>query len=106
MNTPRFLRRRTAIDPSTRTELTEQQLKLQSYATDVDKQLRQWPPRRIASWALMILAVVVAAQHLIAHAGERPLPLTMGWQDLLVGYPTAAVLAIAGLIVLDPRPRV
>lgn len=72
---------------------------------DIDRQLRAWPPRRIASWALMLLGVVVAAQHLVAHAGFRPIPISMGAQDLLIGYPTAALLFIAGAVLVDPRPR-
>jgi hypothetical protein len=55
---------------------------------------------------LFVLAGFVAVQHLVAHAGFRPLPFSMGWQDLIVGYPAAAVLAVAGLIALDPNPRI
>jgi hypothetical protein len=72
----------------------------------INGQLRAWRPRRIASWSLMILGVVVAVQHLVAHAGTRPLPLSMGWQDILFGYPAAAMLGIAGLVLIDPRPRI
>lgn len=71
----------------------------------VDHQLRSWPPRRIASWTLMLLGLLIAAQHLLSHGGFRPLPLSMGWQDILIGYPTAMLLAIVGAILIDPRPR-
>jgi hypothetical protein len=73
---------------------------------EINRQLRSWTPRRIASWSLMLGGVLIAAQHLVAHAGFRPLPFSMGWQDLLVGYPMAALLAIAGAILIDPRPRI
>lgn len=72
----------------------------------VDKQLLGWSKRRIASWSLFGLAALVAVQHLVAHAGWRPIPISMGWQDLLIGYPMAIVLAIGGGIVLDPNPRI
>jgi hypothetical protein len=52
------------------------------------------------------LAALIAVQHLVAHAGWRPIPISMGWQDLLIGYPAAGVLAVIGGIVGDPNPRV
>ena len=64
-----------------------------------------WTRRRVLSWTLFGSAAVIAAQHLLAHGGLRPVPLSMGWQDVLIGYPTAIVLAIAGGIVMDPNPR-
>ncbi|MFC5175117.1 hypothetical protein [Nocardioides taihuensis] len=74
--------------------------------SDIDKQLSNWSRRRILSWSLFGLAGLVAVQHLLAHAGLRPVPLSMGWQDVLIGYPTAIVLAIIGAIALDPNPRI
>ena len=71
-----------------------------------DRQLSNWTKRRVLSWSLFLLAGVIVVQHLVAHAGFRPLPLSMGWQDLLVGYPMAAILAVAGAIALDPNPRI
>ncbi len=70
---------------------------------DIDRQLSSWTWRRITSWTLFGLALLIAIQHVVAHSGWRPLPISMGWQDLLVGYPTAGVLAIAGAILLDAR---
>lgn len=72
----------------------------------VDQQMSPWSRRRIASWTLFVLALLVASQHLLAHSGWRPLPMGMGWQDVLLGYPMAGVLAIAGLMALDPRPPI
>jgi hypothetical protein len=71
-----------------------------------DRQLSNWTRRRVLSWSLFVLAGVIAVQHVVAHGGFQPLPLSMGWQDILVGYPMAAVLAVAGAIALDPNPRI
>lgn len=62
-----------------------------------------WPPRRIAAWALMLLGGLVAIQHLVAHLGITPIPLSMGWQDLLIGYPAAGLLLVAGASLLPRR---
>ena len=68
------------------------------------QELSLWPKRRIAAWALFGLAIVVAVQHILAHSGWRPIPLSMGWQDILLGYPMAGVIAVAGAMMLDPHP--
>lgn len=72
----------------------------------VDKQLSNWSTRRVLSWSLFGLAAIVVIQHMLAHLGLRPIPISMGWQDLLVGYPSGIVLAIIGAIALDPNPRI
>jgi len=46
-----------------------------------------------------MLARGVAIQHLVAHAGLGPLPLSMGWQDVLVGYLMVIVVAM----LIDPH---
>ena len=66
---------------------------------------RPWTRRRVASTSALTLALVIAIQHLVAHFGIRPIPISMGWQDILIGYPTAAVLAIVGAMALEPHPR-
>ena len=80
--------------------------KPKSPGADIDRQLSPWSRRRILSWSLFGLAIVVAVQHLLAHAGWRPLPMSMGKQDLFLGYPAALFLAIAGGFALDPNPRI
>lgn len=70
---------------------------------DINRQLRRWPPRRIVAWGFFVLGGLLAGQHILAHLGARPLPLTMGWQDLIVGYPAALFVVIVGAIVLEPR---
>lgn len=74
--------------------------------SEAERQLSNWTTRRVLSWSLFALAGLVVVQHLLAHAGMRPLPMSMGWQDVIVGYPTAIVLAVLGGIALDPNPRI
>ena len=74
--------------------------------SDIDRQLSNWSKRRIASWALFVTAAIVLVQHWLAHMGFQPLGKNMGWQDLLIGYPTGGLLAIVGLVIMDPNPRI
>lgn len=85
-------------------ELSPEDQRRREVQADINRQLRRWPPRRIAAWSLFAIAAVIGAQHVIAHLGVQPLPLSMGWQDLLVGYPTALLLLILGAFVLEARP--
>jgi len=48
--------------------------------------------------------MLIVVQHLLVHAGWRPLPLTMGWQDVVVGYPTAVLVAFAALFLWGRDP--
>lgn len=71
---------------------------------DFDKIVRR---ESILTWTwrlLVVLALVIALQHLLAHAGYAPLPISLGAQDLLVGYPTAAVFGIVGLLIWGRKP--
>lgn len=70
---------------------------------DIARQLSGWTPRRVGAWTLFVLALLVASQHLLAHLGWRPIPVSMGWQDLLIGYPAAGVLGVLGAICLEAR---
>ena len=72
---------------------------------EAERQLGAWTPRRLATWGLFFLAALVAGQHLVAHAGFRPLPISMGWQDILVGYPMAMALGMAAAIVWGAKPE-
>lgn len=85
-------------------QLTQAEQRAAAAQRDINRQLRGWTPRRIAAWSLFGLAVVIGVVHVLAHSGLQPIPVTMGWQDILIGYPTAALLALAGLFVLYPRP--
>lgn len=73
---------------------------------DINRQLRSWPPRRVASWALMGFAFVVAAQHILAHGGFRPIPVSMDLQDLFFGFPMAILIFVLGAILIDSKPRI
>lgn len=68
------------------------------------QQLSLWSTRRVVAWSLFGVAVLVAVFHVLAHGGWRPIGLSMGWQDLLLGYPMAGLLAIVGLMTLDKQP--
>lgn len=92
------------LHPKAQSLSPEERRRRQAQA-DIARQLRHWPPRRVAAWTLFVLAIVIAAQHVVAHGGVRPLPLSMGWQDLLVGYPMAALIFLVGLFVLEPRGK-
>ena len=73
-------------------------------ADDFNRRLRRAAILTWAARALMALGVVIAGQHLLAHAGYRPIPMTMGAQDLLVGYPTAMIVAVVGLVIWGRSP--
>ena len=85
--------------------LSPEEQRRRQVQADIARQLRHWPPRRIAAWTLFVFAVVIAAQHVVAHGGFHPLPLSMGWQDLLIGYPMAALVFVVGLFILEPRRK-
>lgn len=85
--------------------LTAEEQRRRDVQKDINRQLRGWTPRRLASWTLLVLGGVIAVQHWFAHMGVQPLPISMGWQDLLIGYPMAALVFIVGLFVLEPRPK-
>ena len=75
--------------------------------SDSDAMRKEFRKQAILQWTargLIVLAIAIAAQHLFAHAGYRPIPWTMPQQDLLVGYPAAAVLGIIGLIIWGRKP--
>lgn len=54
---------------------------------------------RILGGALMVLGLVIGIGHVFAHLLVlRFIPL--GWQDLLIGYPTAGVLILVGFVLV------
>lgn len=88
---------------SRRATMTQAQQEYARTQRDINRQLSGWSRRRIAAWALFGLALVIVVQHLLAHSGWQPLPFSMGWQDLLLGYPMAGLLAIVGAFMLEAR---
>ncbi len=54
-----------------------------------------WDKRRTLGWALIGLGSVVFVQHLFSHMGFFVV-FSGGTDDLLIGYPTAGLMALAG----------
>lgn len=71
----------------------------------MNRQLRVWTPRRVLGWGVIASAVVMAIIHWLAHLDVRMVPIAMGWQDLLLGYPMAMLLLVIGALVLGLRTR-
>ncbi|MEP6814390.1 MAG: hypothetical protein ABI873_02430 [Marmoricola sp.] len=71
---------------------------------EINRQLRTWTPGRIIAWALVGLGLVVGVNHMFMHLGGQWLPMSQGLQDVLVGYPTAGLLAVAGFVILGQKP--
>jgi hypothetical protein len=61
---------------------------------------RQYAVRRAIGWTLVGLGVAVFVQHLVSHAGFFTL-VSPGVDDVVAGYPLAAVLGIGGVVVLS-----
>jgi hypothetical protein len=53
--------------------------------------------RRVLGWALVGIGAVMAVVHMITHLGRLQI---IGMQDLLLGYPMAAVLILAGFVLV------
>lgn len=71
---------------------------------ELERKLRGASRRLWITRLLWLAAGVVVVVHLLAHSGWRPIPLTMGWQDLLIGYPMAGALALAALFAWGSTP--
>jgi hypothetical protein len=66
--------------------------------------------QKVAGWILLSLAAFLAISHFLAHVNVPNLTpfLSLGTQDVLVGYPAAGVLLIIGVVLLgqsDEPPR-
>lgn len=48
-------------------------------------------------WALVGIGLVMAVVHMITHLGRLQI---IGMQDLLIGYPMASVLTLAGFLLV------
>lgn len=102
---PKARDRRTRRARKRRNAATTGEAQRAAQQREMNRQLRVWTPRRIAGWTLAGVAVLMAVVHWVAHIGYRPIPLSMGWQDLLIGYPMAAFLGIAAIIILGQAAR-
>lgn len=67
------------------------------------KAYRRWLAWRITGFSLVGISLVMAVSHIIAHLGHLTFLPTSGMQDLLIGFPMAALLLVAG-VVLASRP--
>ena len=63
------------------------------YTIDYQRERR----RRIGGWVLVGIGAVMAVVHMITHLGRLQI---IGMQDLLIGYPMAAVLILAGFLLV------
>ena len=68
------------------------------------ERLRLRKRRRAAAYSLFAAAGIVAASHVLEHLGVIRL-FNPTAEDLLLGYPTAGVLAVVGAISLGPGRR-
>lgn len=53
--------------------------------------------RRVVGWALVGIGAVMAVVHMFTHLGRLKI---IGMQDLLIGYPMATVLVLAGFMLV------
>jgi hypothetical protein len=49
-------------------------------------------------WALVAIGSLMAVVHMVTHLGRLKI---VGYQDLLLGHPMAAVLGLAGFMVVE-----
>ena len=64
---------------------------------------RRWLMKRIVGFVLVGVGAVMALSHIWAHLGNLTFLPTTGLQDRLIGFPMAAMLFLAGVI-LASRP--
>ncbi|MHA3021617.1 hypothetical protein ACXPWS_15320 [Mycobacterium sp. BMJ-28] len=53
--------------------------------------------RRFAGWLFVAAGTVMAVVHGVTHLGRLQI---VGYQDLLIGYPMATLLVLAGFILV------
>ena len=92
---PESRRRRKATDAVARRTQAQQ-----ARAAEAKKiTMAQYRLRRAVGWTLVAVGVFIGVSHWIGHLGYFHVA-SPGVEDLLIGYPTAALIAIAGSIVL------
>lgn len=62
--------------------------------------VRRFERRRMVGWAVLVLGIVIAIQHMLSHSEAFTLPISLSVQDILIGYPTAAGFALIAAISL------
>lgn len=73
------------------------QANLAQQAAAVRADLKQKRRHKIEAGICFGVAVLIAVTHLLEHGGAISI-MSQGLQDLLIGYPTAALLALFGFI--------
>jgi hypothetical protein len=58
--------------------------------------------RRVFGWVLVAVGTAMAVVHMVTHLGRLKI---VGYQDLLLGYPMAAMLVVAGFMVVGMTAR-
>ncbi|CAN5120876.1 hypothetical protein BH09ACT10_BH09ACT10_00190 [soil metagenome] len=71
---------------------------------EVDDYFKRARNRALVMYSFAVVALAVGIQHLLAHAGWRPIPIGMGKQDLLIGYPTAGLIGLAAVYMWGTTP--
>jgi len=59
--------------------------------------------KKMAGWVLVAIGLLVAGSHLVTHLGYFTVMSPPLLQDAVMGYPTAAVLAFIGVVLLNVR---
>lgn len=95
-------RRATAV---TKTRDKRREARARQTQRDQERASRQLSPReqrarRTIGWVLVGLGVVIGVSHWLTHIGAWDFA-SQGIEDLIAGYPMAALLAIGGAIVLS-----
>ena len=60
--------------------------------------------RLLLGWSIVAVGIALGLTHMVTHLGNLQYLPTVGMQDLLMGYPVAAVLVLAGVLVIAMRP--
>lgn len=76
----------------------QQTQRAQDQAAERTRRYRSWRRRRITAWTLFGLAVVMAGTHVLEHLGVFQV-MSPGKEDLLIGWPMAAVIGIVAAFV-------
>lgn len=80
----------------------EARVKAQALYTDSYRRERR---RHGWGWLLVAIGIVMGAAHIITHLGRLQFLPSAGWQDLLVGYPTAGAIALVGFALITTRAK-
>ena len=71
--------------------------------TETDRRRETWEKRRLKrrlAYVLMVLGALVGVSHVLEHMDVFEILPNPTAQDLLLGYPTAGLLIVVGLVLL------